>query len=37
LTVGVITITTAFLATLPAVRNLRKIDVDRVIRERLMT
>lgn len=37
LSVGVITIITAFLATLPAVRNLRKIDADRVIRERLMT
>jgi putative ABC transport system permease protein len=37
MTVGVLTIFTAFLATLPAVRRLRRIDVDRVIRERLIT
>jgi putative ABC transport system permease protein len=37
LSVGILTIITAFLATLPAVRRLRKIDIDRVIRARLMT
>lgn len=37
LTVGVLTIFTAILATLPAVRRLRRIDIDVVIRERLMT
>jgi len=37
LTIGALTIFTAFLATLPAVRKLRRIDIDRVIRERLMT
>lgn len=36
LTVGVLTIFTAILATLPAVRRLRRIDIDVVIRERLM-
>jgi putative ABC transport system permease protein len=36
-TVGLLTVFTAFLATLPAVRRLRRIDVDRVIKERLMT
>jgi putative ABC transport system permease protein len=37
LSVGSLTIATAFIATLPAVRRLRRIDVDRVIRERFMT
>ncbi|MFW9964299.1 MAG: FtsX-like permease family protein [Candidatus Sifarchaeia archaeon] len=37
LTVGVLTIFTAIIATLPAVRRLRRIDIDIVIRERLMT
>ncbi|MFW9789502.1 MAG: ABC transporter permease [Candidatus Thorarchaeota archaeon] len=35
--VGVLTFFTAFLATLPAVRRLRRINIDRVIRDRLMT
>ncbi len=34
--VGLLTIFTAFIATLPAVRRLRKIDIDAAIRERLM-
>jgi putative ABC transport system permease protein len=35
--IGLLTIFTAIIATLPAVRKLRRIDIDRVIRERLMT
>jgi putative ABC transport system permease protein len=35
--VSVLTILTAALASIPAVRKLRRIDIDRVIRERLMT
>jgi putative ABC transport system permease protein len=37
LSVSLLTIITAFLATLPSVRRLRRIDTDQVIRERLMT
>ncbi|TFG30415.1 ABC transporter permease [Candidatus Thorarchaeota archaeon] len=37
LSVGFLTIFTAIIASLPAVRKLRRIDIDRVIRERLMT
>ena len=35
--VGLLTIFTAIIASIPAVRKLRRIDIDRVIRERLMT
>ncbi len=35
--VSVLTFMTAILATLPAVRRLRRINIDQVIRERLMT
>ncbi len=35
--IGALTVFTAILASLPAARRLRKIDIDRVIRERLMT
>ncbi|MFW9925558.1 MAG: ABC transporter permease [Candidatus Thorarchaeota archaeon] len=35
--IGLLTIITAILASLPAVRRLRRIEIDRVIRERLMT
>jgi putative ABC transport system permease protein len=35
--VSVLTILTAAIATIPAIRRLRRIDIDRVIRERLMT
>ncbi|MGY5870904.1 MAG: FtsX-like permease family protein [Candidatus Thorarchaeota archaeon] len=37
LSVGTLTIFTAVIASIPAVRKLRRIDIDRVIRERLMT
>ncbi|MFW9909598.1 MAG: ABC transporter permease [Candidatus Thorarchaeota archaeon] len=37
LVIGLITILTAIIATIPAARKLRGIDIDRVIRERLMT
>ena len=37
LVIGLITIFTAILASLPAVRKLRRIDIDRVIRERFVT
>ncbi|MFW9810531.1 MAG: ABC transporter permease, partial [Candidatus Thorarchaeota archaeon] len=35
--IGFLTIITAILASLPAARRLRRIEIDRVIRERLMT
>jgi putative ABC transport system permease protein len=37
LVVGAFTIITAIFASLPAIRKLRRMDIDRVIRERLMT
>ena len=37
MSVGFLTIFTAIIASIPAVRKLRRIDIDRVIRERLMT
>ncbi|MGY5874389.1 MAG: ABC transporter permease [Candidatus Thorarchaeota archaeon] len=37
LTVLVITLITSFIAALPAVRKLRRIDIDTVIRDRMMT
>lgn len=35
--IGLLTVFTAIIATIPAVRKLRRIDIDRVIRERIMT
>jgi len=37
LTIGLLTIFTAIIATIPAARKLRGIDINKVIRERLMT
>jgi len=37
LSIGTLTIFTAILASIPAARKLRSIDINRVIRERLMT